>query len=673
MIVFDIESDGLLDTISKLHCINALDRATGREYRFTDHEYYQDVEGNTTDRKCPRDGDIKDALDILEKAPKIAGHNIHGYDVPALQILYPEFKVSGRQIDSRTMGETLYPDIKDKDWSMIRKGKLPETFAKGDGRHGRHVGSHSLSAWGARLKAMGYDVNTKTDFNPKDYGHTWETMPFTQEMDDYCMDDVRANVALFEFFGKKDVDQRSVTLEQRVSEIIRWQERVGIRFDELKAEHLAAILYKEQARLREECQDVFEPFYKKDGKEKTFKRSMKRTVNLSPNVYHAPGLVKEWISEGAVAQPVELVAFNPGSNQHVERCLRVKYGWEPTELTETGLAKIDEDVLGTLPFPEAQKIAEFRTVNKRLSQLCEGKQAWMKKVKKDGRIYGRVNQNGCVTGRMSHFGPNLGQVPQAGKPYGAECRSLFVADDGRVIVGCDADALELRILAHFMASFDGGAYVDVVLNGSKEEGTDMHTRNQHSIGLRLRNSAKTFFYALLYGAGPYKLGTTILADWEADKLTRFYTKYPPGNRRKAKIVSIGNRGRDGLMAGLPALGQLVDQVQRAAKRGYLKGLDGRRIPIRSMHAALNSLCQSAGAVVMKQALVEMFREYEARNIDVIPLLNVHDEVQLSVLPEDAEDVGRIAAQSITRAGEIFGLRCPLAGDYAIGHSWAETH
>lgn len=667
MFVFDIESDGLLDTISKLHCINAFDRATGRGYRFTDHEFYQDVEGNYTDERTPRDGTIKDALEMLASHDHIAGHNIHGYDCPAIELALERGYLPGvdsivwkdgqKWSDSRTTGEFLFPDLKNSDWALIRKGKLPESFGKGSGKHGTHAGSHSLAAWGLRLAALGYDVNTKTHFDPKDYGHTWATMPFTKEMDDYCYDDVLANVALFEYFeSRPEYVADAVELEQEVSRILRTQELHGIRFDEEAAEKLAAELYIEQARLREECQNVFPPFYKK-GKEFTPKRPNKKMGYVA----------------GATVTKVEHTLFNPGSNQHVERCLRQKYGWEPTEFTDTGLAKIDEEILGTLPFAEAKKIAEFRTVNKRLSQLCEGKQAWMKKVKKDGRIYGRVNQNGTITFRMSHFGPNLAQVPANHKPWGRRCRELFVADLLRVIVGCDADALELRVLAHFLARYDNGAYIEVVLNGSKEDGTDMHTRNQLAVGLRLRDSAKTFFYALLYGSGDYNLGTIVLADWEEEKLRRFYAAYPPGQRRRSKIVAIGKRGRDKLFEGLPALGKLVDAVQSKAKQGWIQGLDGRKLICRSQHAALNTLCQSAGAIIMKRALVIMFNAFKQKGLDVIPLLNVHDEVQLSAIEEEAQDVGRLAADAIRAAGDYYGFRCPLAGDYDVGTNWSQTH
>lgn len=658
MLVFDNESNGLLPgqcatdaEITKLHCVNLIDRVTGREYRFTDHAFYQNVEGGYTDERTPRDGTINDALVMLQRADCIGGHNVIGYDIPAQRYLYPWWNTKARVLDSQTLANIVHPYLKDKDWSRIRKGKLPDTFKQ-------HAGRNSLWSWGVRLGGDG-----KIDFDPKNYGHTWKTMPFTKDMDDYCMQDVRLNVRLFESLEAHPVDTRSIALEMGTAKIIKLQERTGVAFDSDAANDLAQTLYARQYELQQECRSVFPPFYKKDGKEKTFKKNMVRKVAGKSH--------KEWCS--GTHQPVKLVDFNPGSRQHISICLRKKYAWEPTEFTNTGLDKIDEEVLGALPFPEVQKIAEFMTVQKRLSQLSEGKQAWMKKVNAQGRIHGRVDQLGTVTGRMSHFQPNLAQVPKCGSPYGQECRSLFVADAGRTLVGCDADALELRVLAHFMARFDGGAYVSIILNGSKETGDDIHTRNRITLGLDSRDVAKTWFYAMLYGSGDFNLGTIVLTDWTAEKLAKFYKVFPPGKKRQAKIAAIGKRARSALMASLPALAQLVDKVKESAKRGWLKGLDGRRIPVRSAHAALNSLCQSAGAVIMKQALVIMFEQFEREGLDVLPLLNVHDEVQLSVLPEEAQRVGTIAADSIRLAGEHFAFRCPLAGDFDIGATWAETH
>jgi len=656
MKVFDIESDGLLpgqckagQEITKLHCINVIDREDGREYRFTDHEFYEDLDHLVTNTKCPRDGTIADGVAFL-KGEHVGGHNIIGYATPAIEyVLGINMDLPATsQFDSSILGKLAVPNLKDKDFANIRKGKLKI-----------RAGGNALRDWALRL-----DKRLKQDFKPGDYGHTWKTMPFTQIMDEYCMNDVRANVDVIEFMEKKLAHcPLAVDLELGTAGIIKWQERTGIAFDVKAAESLAAELYIKLHELENTARSAFAPFYMKDGRTKTFKKPMKRKVKQ--------GDWKEWCS--GEHQPIKLIDFNPGSRVQIENRLRWKYDWEPTELTSTGRAEINEETLGTLPFEEAQTITDFLMVQKRLSQLAEGKQAWLKVVKEDGRIYGRVDQLGTGTGRMSHFGPNLAQVPKLGKPYGGDCRALFVADDDKVIVGCDADALELCILAHFLARFDGGAYVETVLSGSKEKGTDMHTRNQAAIGLDLRDTAKTWFYAFLYGSGEFNLGTIVMSEWNKAKLLKFYAAFPPGQKRRSKIAALGKRGKLRFLASMPSLKKLLTAVHSSAERGYLRGLDGRHIPVRSKHSALNFLCQGAGALVMKKALIIMFDGFAEEGLDVRPLLNVHDEVQLSTTNEESKHVGRIAARAITEAAEAFNLRCPISGSYDIGSNWCETH
>ena len=649
MKVFDIESDGLLhgqafgdDIISKLHCLNGIDTRDGHEVRFTDHEFYQDLDGRYTDVPCKRTGDIAAGLEWLEG--DVGGHNIIGYDIPAIEFLYPDWHPAvGLRFDSAIVGKCIYPNLKDKDWTNKRKGKLPDDF---------YAGGNKLSHWALRA-----GKRLKADFDPKDFGHTWKSMPFTEEMDDYCMDDVRANVDVI-------VMQQTASsyvavaceLELEVAEVIKWQERVGVRFDVEAGEKFAKMLYIKLHELEQLARESFGHFYTKD-KEFTPKRDNKTLGYVA----------------GCTVTKVKLIEFNPGSRKQIANRLTFKYGWAPTEFTEKGHVKIDEEILDALPFEEAKTIASYMTVQKRLSQLAEGKQAWLKVVKADGRIYGRVDQLGTGTGRMSHFGPNLAQVPKSGKPYGAECRALFIADDGRDIVGCDADALELRILAHFLARFDGGAYVQTVLAGNKEDGTDMHTRNRIAAGLTLRDTAKTWFYACLYGSGDFNLGTIVMSEWDEQKLTKFYAAFVAGQKRRSKITALGRRSRSRVMASWEGFEELLEAVQDAAQRGYLTGLDKRQIPVRSKHSALNFVCQGAGALVMKKALVIMFVEFKRLALDVLPLLNVHDEVQLSTRPEESKRVGKIASWSIEQAGEFYGLRCPLGGDYQIGQDWSATH
>jgi DNA polymerase I-like protein with 3'-5' exonuclease and polymerase domains len=337
-----------------------------------------------------------------------------------------------------------------------------------------------------------------------------------------------------------------------------------------------------------------------------------------------------------------VVEFNPGSRQQIADRL-MSLGWKPTEKTEGGGWKVDETVLSGVDIPEAKLVAEYLMLVKRTSQI----QSWIDAVKDDGRIHGKVITNGAVTGRMTHSSPNMAQVPASGSPYGKECRACFTVPKGKKLVGCDASGLELRMLAHYMQDT---AYTEFVVNGKREDGTDIHTVNQKSAGLPTRDNAKTFIYAFLYGAGDAKIGS-IVGGSAAD----------------------GKKLKNRFLRQTPALKKLIEKVQKIGACGSLPGLDGRRVWIRSDHAALNTLLQSAGAIVMKQALIHLQEKLEYAKIDALFVGNIHDELQIEVCADKAEEVGILAKQAIIDAGSTLGLRCPLDGDYSIGNSWAETH
>jgi DNA polymerase I-like protein with 3'-5' exonuclease and polymerase domains len=219
------------------------------------------------------------------------------------------------------------------------------------------------------------------------------------------------------------------------------------------------------------------------------------------------------------------------------------------------------------------------------------------------------------------------------------------------LVGCDAKGLELRMLAHYLYSLDGGAYAKIVVEG------DPHISNQKAAGLDTRDVAKTFIYAFNYGAGNRLLGSKI--DPEADK---------------QKQEWLGAKARERFLRRIPGLKHLIDRVKTTSRqRSYLIGLDGRRLHIRSEHLALNTLLQGAGACVMKMATVIMHEHFRKAKMEVYQALNIHDENQVYCKPEIAEDVGGIMADSITLAGEELGVKCPLEGEYKIGESWMETH
>ena len=291
-------------------------------------------------------------------------------------------------------------------------------------------------------------------------------------------------------------------------------------------------------------------------------------------------------------------------------------------------------------------MSEYFMLNKRIAQLAEGNQAWMKLCKK-GRLHGKVNTMGAQTSRCSHSHPNIAQVPNLNAPYGKECRNLFKADTEMDLLGIDVSSLELRCLSHYLARYDDGKYGKILLE------SDIHTANQRSAGLATRDQAKTFIYGFLYGAGNEKIGQIV----------------GKGKAEGAKL-------KKEFLSKIPALRQLRDAVQKKAEKGFITGLDGRKVPVRSNHAALNTLLQSAGAIICKRWIVEMhslLKEEFKEGEDYAQVAFVHDEVQLTVKREYGTRIGELGVKAISITGEKYGLRIPLTGEFKTGTSWADTH
>ena len=333
----------------------------------------------------------------------------------------------------------------------------------------------------------------------------------------------------------------------------------------------------------------------------------------------------------------KVTVFNVGSRQQVAERLATK-GAKWHQKTPSGKPVVDEKTLKeNSHVSEAGKVLEYLTLQKRYAQV----HSWLEAVEEDGRVHGRVISNGAVTGRMTHQSPNMAQVPASHSPYGHECRSCWTVPEGKKLVGFDASGLELRMLAHYMNDKE---FTDVLLTD------DIHTRNQMAAGLETRPQAKTFIYAFLYGAGDAKIGTIV-----------------------------GGSARDGadlkqrFLRNTPSLESLRERVIRASGRGYLTGLDGRKLRVRSEHAALNTLLQAAGAIVMKKALVILDVYAKQWNLDYKLIGNIHDEVQSEVATDQAEKYGWLAVECLKAAGVEFNLRCPLDGEYKVGTTWAETH
>ncbi|CUA90988.1 DNA polymerase I-3'-5' exonuclease and polymerase domains [Chelatococcus sambhunathii] len=612
--IFDIETDGLLDELTRVHCLVLKDIDTGEVF-----SYRNDGDPENLRR-------LEEGVRKLAGAELIAGHNIINFDIPALIKVYPWFRPRGVVRDTIVMARLIWPGdvIKDIDTKHVKAGTLP----------GKLWGAYSLEAFGYRLG------NYKGD-----YKGPWDA--WSETMQEYCEQDVSVTFSLWQRLTAKEWAEESIELEHDVAWIISRQERYGFLFDEKRAARYYADLVQRKVELEAALQEAFPPWEVE-------------TVFI-PKANNRPrGYVK-----GVPFTKRKTVHFKPTSRDHIAQRLIAKHGWDPQEFGKDGKPTVDEEVLSSLPYEEARVLSEYLMVEKRMGQLATGKEAWLKRVGSDGRIHGRVTTNGAVTGRMTHSKPNMAQVPgltdkKTGKPmpYGRDSRECFIVPPGKTLVGCDADALELRCLAGYMARYDGGAYIATVLEGKKELGTDMHTVNAKALGCS-RDAAKVWFYAFIYGAGDFKLGTILNA--------------PSGQE-----MAWGKRSRARFMKNLPALGKIIEKVQeKVAKKGYLKGLDGRQLRVRSAHSAFNTLLQSAGAVLMKKALVILDRDLQAAGY--IPgihyefVANVHDEWQIEADDDIAHDIGERAVTAIVRAGEHFNFGCPLNGNAGYGRNWAETH
>lgn len=429
----------------------------------------------------------------------------------------------------------------------------------------------------------------------------------------------------------------ALRLEHEVARIITQQEINGVLFDIEKA-------HKYVEELDNLCDEIYQEV--KPHLSKEVHRHYKTPVNkpfLKSGDYSKP--VVDWYGEQSslVGGPFSRVEFR---DLELSKTAKLKeqlfrLGWKPTEWNfKDGVRtspKLTEDSFDSLQGDLGNQIKHWITYRHRRNQI----QGWIRDVRPDGRLTAGAITCGTNTGRMRHR--TVVNVPKASDRviFGKQMRSLFIVPDNKVMVGHDASGLELRMLAHYM---DDPNYTEILLNG------DIHTFNQQLAGLPTRDDAKTFIYALIYGAGDAKLGSIVGGG-----------------------AAAGRRLRNTFFQNLPKLKQLVERVQRNSQRGYLIGLDGRKLYIRGQHSALNTLLQGAGAVVMKFSMVYLDKWVRRDGLDVLKVIDMHDESQAEVIPEHAEPYGELAVKSIKKAGEFLKLNCPLDAEYKIGRNWSMTH
>jgi DNA polymerase I-like protein with 3'-5' exonuclease and polymerase domains len=597
--VFDLETDGLYDEVTTIYCLVLHD--LNRDQTFT---YGPDS--------------IAAGLEHLATADVLIGQNILFYDIPVIRKLYPFYTfAAARIIDTLITTRLIWPKEKLYDMDTEQYTQVPPKLR----------GSASLKAWGYRLS------DYKIDF--KDFKE------YSEEMLAYCIQDVSVTTQLFKHTQKQSCSEAALKLEHDFALAIEKQIRSGFPFDVDACLDLVDDLRTKQTTLEADLKELFPP--------------KKIETIFVPKVNNASrGYVK--------GQPFTKVVheeFNPGSRQQIVDRLQTKYGWVPTKATEKGNPILDDDVLSALPYPEAKPLAEYMLIKKRLGQIADGNNAWLKLVNDEtGCMHGDVITNGCITGRCAHRNPNMGQVPASYSEYGKECRGLFHAPDGWTLIGVDAKALELRCLAGYLAHWDDGEYARVVT----DESIDIHVYNQKMFGVETRDIAKRLLYGIAYGCGALKAGTII------------------DSNKKDEIVlrNLGSAAINSFMKGIPALKKLKDKIaNNIAARGYLIGLDGRPLFCRSDFKGLNVLLQSSGALIMKQVVIELHKKmYDLGYFyghDWQQHGFIHDEIQVSCAPAMVETLTTVALEAFPASQQFFNFQCPIEGDAHVGYSWDQTH
>lgn len=681
---FDVEADGFLDVVTRIHCIHAKDVDTKEKFAWGPHQ-------------------IPQALETLEKADKLIAHFGIGYDFPVLEKVCGFTKDRAALVDSYVISKLMRSSQKDADTGLVKAGRLP----------GKLHGKHSIEAWGYRLGIQKLHADIED----------WSV--YTPEMSERCESDVDVQDALWDWLKPDTYSQKAIELEHRVAYLCRRMEAAGVPFDEKAAQKLHVMLQAKQdvisRELIAEFGTWFEPITKSldaQGCARTWtpKRADKKAGYWGEYVEYTcedqfGSPVHKKVFKGYPCTKIEPVTFNPSSRRHIIKKLK-ELGWEPEAFTESGEAKLDDDVLEGMAdtYPQATRLVEYLLLDKRLGQVADGDNAWLKKVV-NGYMHGAMDPMGTVHSRASHFSPNMGQVPASKSPYGAECRGLFGpngittaqagcgGDDEEIVqVGADMSGLQLRALAHLLHPLDGGAYSQIVTSG------DVHWSHTQAMGLvgpdeprdkhsELHNilrekGAKTFGYAYLFGCFPPKSGRVVRdclttaknknPDWAYlfDKF--FRTTTAKGALRIRSDKEVGTVVRKSFDEKLK-LGKLHAKLKACMKhfKNHLPGLDGRLVPCRSDHSALNFACSSIEAILCKTWLVDSCAALEAKGYvwgrDFWFMLWVHDEVQVACRKSIAEEVGKTLVETAKQTGIKLGFRVPLASEYKIGRNWADTH
>lgn len=729
----DTEANGLLPELHTMHCLGAIDLKTDEEFYFG--PAVPVMHRKASPLLCNPTGTVEEGVRAIQEARLLVAHNGIDYDYKAIEKLYPWWVRPAKSWDSMVTAKVIWPydALAGPDFDRQKRGLMPMSMVK----------RHSLKAWGYRLGENKEEYSGDLDDPDPERRKARMWSHWNGDMAAYMMQDCRPGVKLWRLCEERmgwTAKATAVTwpelvieVEHEVARILKEQELGGITFDMEGAQKLAAELSNEQERLSRELKDIFGSWWqpgeetrpaiarnvkRTDLPDITVKRYGKNGKELAPYV----GPPTEGYDPEAPYTPVVWTVFNASSRDHLAMRLQAVYGWVPKKFGKTnsrtgaaGKPTVDESTLEEIPdalIPKAirQTILDYFVVSKTLGTLAKGAKSWLNLVGPDGKIHGRMDSAGAITGRGTHKDPNLSGTPKvrmekvvvdgvkkevplkglAGR-YGWECRALFTADPGWEQMGVDASSLELIMLGHYLWPKDFGEFSKRVCDPAR----DPHQEHADIIGVT-RNDAKTVIYLKIFGGSAFKLSqdTAIIVTPDMvpnllghkglpmilkNLVKRFDQKFVDGldDMQKARIAysrQVIVKLEDGIV-GLKELTQEVSAV--ATMRGWVKGLDGRRVVVRSPHAAINTLLQSGGAQAIKLWMVLTHRAFKAAGYewgrDYRQVLWSHDEFGVTHRPGIGPHLEALAKQAIYDAGVMLGLRGSLRAEAKHGANWAETH
>ncbi len=594
-----------------------------------------------------RPDDLHKLPAYLDGFDRIVGHNMVGYDARKVFPLLGYHRPVDDLVDTLILSQLHEPTRRDG------------------------YGAHALDAWGWRLGIM----------KPKH--NEWDK--FSEAMLVRCEQDVEITYLLFRRLLKllKGGTKISSRVEHDMREFLDEMKETGFYFDMKKGKALYNTVFQRAGVLRAALESTVPPL-PKQGKAVELKitkagrvnRSNQQRITTWLDLNRDTGLFPEQELDDVVCGVYTLVDFTPfdPSSTHQIVAAMDRYGWRPTRKTKTKKSwAVTEDNLDTLP-DDAPSCAKDIPI----FMACESRHKLLKglieaaSLRNDSTVHGSVLGLGTSTHRGSHRDPNMANIPGIeSKYYGVECRELFTVEhpvkwvkheDGRysfseegeyVLLGCDAQGIQLRIFAHLTGSKE---YGEKVLN-------DPHSANLEALGIPkgeydehsgtyplARQRAKKFIYAWLLGAGPVMAGLILdISTAQAKEAIANFLDKTPGLRK------------------------LKTYLKACARRGYMPLVDGRLAKLTSEFLAMSVALQGNEAAIMKRALVDWRKEYKRRGLDVRPVAWVHDEIQAVVHKDVAEEAGELMNQAIRDAGVTYKLKCPMDGSFKIGVTWKDTH